>query len=537
MQKGMFDFKSFFHKNRVAITGGTGALALVLILAAAFSGSGKKTVEETEASENVVETSAVETTEAAAPAKGFYQKLSAGESVNVLVLGDSFLNGTDGETADNSFITMLEEAMSEKYEDVSFDIETFPKGNGVYSGYVTAKQLVDPYDAVILAYGMDDTPEVFPVFYEAMLRAIRTTSPEAAFIMLSDPSSVTAASGNAQANKSEIAALSDAYHAVYLDLGATLSDAASTAGTDGLYQNADGQKAMADAVLAKIDEEAAAGATVSTDEVAPVTEGVEALDSFVYISSGEFTEVNDTTYELTADMMTDEDGNPVMGVLGIDYSYLTGSNDVYITSDGEPFGRHTVDYSGMQAAQQILPVNDNLNTTDHLTVVFGTPEEAGTFTGIILSGNVTLPDSYDQFESMDVKELSAEELDDDSAEDDSADDGGISAEDVFGPEVSDEENEAPAPAPTTASAGGYQEGQIIEKDGVKYEYSDGQLWELEDDSSQNETEDAGVVSQGTDRPGYATSVVRNKIKIKVKTTEAATGDETTAAAAPAGPGA
>ncbi|MBR1855991.1 MAG: hypothetical protein IJ803_02835, partial [Oribacterium sp.] len=193
------------------------------------------------------------------------------------------------------------------------------------------------------------------------------------------------------------------------------------------------------------------------------------------------------------------------GLLAIDYEYLPGSNDVYVTVDGNPFGRSTVDFKGTESEQHIALINDDFKPAETITVSFGSADEANTFAGIIVSGNVKLPMSYDEFETKEIHQLSTEEI-----------------RALFGETEDENGSGGPGSEETEAAPEGNQDGDTQYIDGALYEYYQGEWYEvINDDSGNPET---GIKSQVA-----PTRSANEVITHREVVTSAATSAETSAA--------
>ncbi|SFG06942.1 SGNH/GDSL hydrolase family protein [Oribacterium sp. WCC10] len=481
------DFKSFFEQNKKACVGGLAGVAGVLLVLAAVTGQGNKasstTVEtaaaSTEASEeiNTDANSSVDFTTG-----NFYEKLAHNQPVSILVIGDGFARGTNLENVSNSWAELIASKLETGFSaDIQIDNYSLPSDNTAYSGYVMANEIPEgsEYDAVILSFGNYDDPETFSTFYESMVRSILSKCPETSIISLIEPASVTNTDGFADDNASAIQTITDHYHGLTIDIAKLMEadgkNASDTAQDDKINQNEDGNIMTADIILKAIRDKASEKAEEISSSIEPLNESVSVLESYTYIPAGDFVKVDDTTFEIPAGNILDNYGDAVTGLLGVDFDYQTGSNDVYVSVDGTPFGRSTVDFNGTDSEQHIVLINDNFAPAQYVTVSFGSAESAASFAGIVVSGNVTLPDSFDKFEKKEIKELSVEELDamlDEAG--DTADGGPGSGEDLI---------EADEVEETTKAKDNTLPTKYV--DGVLYEQFEGEWYEVINDDTGN----------------------------------------------------
>lgn len=474
------DFKTFFEQNKKACVGGLAGVTVVLLGVAAITSRNSGTSVET-----VAETT--ENTPAAASdvsAGDFYSKLSAGEPVSLLIIGDGFSAGSNLDDYSKAWAELISSKLHEEFSsDVTIDNYALPSDNTAYSGYVIANELPDgsEYDAVILSFGNYDTPDNFSTFYEGMIRALLNKCPETSIISIVEPSSVTNPDGYSDDNASAIQSITDNYNGITVDVAGLIqetgADVSASAASDMINQNEDGNTATADVIISSI-KSAVDVKLGHADSNADSLNDISALEDYAYIPASDFARVDDTTFAIPADYITDVDGDTVSGLLGIDYNYLPGSNDVYVTSDGAPFGRRTVDFAGTESEQHIVLINDNFEPSDHVTLSFGSVDEANSFAGMIVSGNMQLADSYDSFEPKEIVEPTSDTiltlLGEDSDED-------VIAEGGPGSETPDTSSEGPA------------DGDTKYIDGALYEYYQGEWYEVIDDDTGNP--DVGVKSQ------------------------------------------
>lgn len=553
----MEQIKQFVEQNKKACVGGlAGAVVVLLGIAVATSQSGSGSSAETAAAstEAMEETTVPETAPIDVTRGDFYNKLTTGNAVNILVLGDGFAYGDGASDASSAWAEQLSQKIGEAFHSANVFVNNYALSgnNGIYSGYVIANELNTDvqYDAVILSFGSyDDDKDSFGTFYEALIRSLNKKFPGIEVLSLIEPSSETDAEGPAAANAETIKTISSHYLGETIDIAQGFKDAgkdaSETAAKDKINQNDEGNNTTADVIVKAIQTAAeSADESGNTTSISPLNAGVSALETCVYIPSGDFAKLNDTTFEILADYLTDENGNAVQGLLGLDYDYLTGDNDVYVTVDGQPFGRNTVKYDGAEAQQHIVLINDGLSAADHVTIRFATKEEADTFAGMTVSGNVTLPASYDQFETMaseDSAELSAEELlaavDETNADGSSVlleagalngeiAEGGPGAAAVPEGAVSAESTAVTeTTAYSTTNETRYNNGVLEEKYG-------GEWWEVETEAVVDAN--AGVYAAGQDHPGSTptTGIVRKNAKVKTKSAGPggdSTSEETTVA--------
>lgn len=474
------DFKTFFEQNKKACVGGLAGAVVVLLGLVAVTGRGKSaaietTVAPTEAVESAKETQAP----AEEAANNFYAKLTHGQPVSLLVLGDGFAKGSNLENISTSWSELIIDKLQKEFSsEVSIDNYALPSDNTAYSGYVMAKEIPEgsEYDAVILSFGEYDDPETFGTFYESIIRNLIEKCPQISVISLIEPSSVTNPEGHASANASAVKSITDHYNGLTIDVAKLMEEnggnAKDTVDSDNINQNDDGNAKTADIILHAVKDFNGSKEENDYSSIDALDEKVSDLQSYTYISASDFAKVNDTTFELPAEMILDVYGEPVTGLMAVDFDYQPGTNDVYVSVDGTPFGRSVKDFGGKSAEQHIVLINDGFEPTQYVTVSFGSAAEAASFAGIVVSGNVTLPESYDKFESKEIQELDADALSSLIDQGDTVEGGPGSDDD----EEADEKD---------SSKKGPSNGDTKTEDGVLYEYFNGDWYEVINDDTGN----------------------------------------------------
>ena len=104
----------------------------------------------------------------------FYQKLSDGFDVNVLVVGDSIGAGAGTETDGQQWFKQLQ-AYLRTVNKASVSVTNVSMGgNTSYAGYVQTMALDDDidYDLAVICYGQNDALQGLDVYYEAIVQAI-----------------------------------------------------------------------------------------------------------------------------------------------------------------------------------------------------------------------------------------------------------------------------------------------------------------------------------------------------------------------------
>lgn len=513
------DFKTFFEQNKKACVGGLAGAVVVLMGLVAVTGRNNSASIETTAAPESAEAKQETTAQVETVSNNFYAKLANNQPVSVLVLGDGFAKGSNLENISTSWSELIIDKLQKEFSsEVSLDNYALPSDSTVYSGFVMANEIPDgsEYDAVILCFGEYDDPETFGTFYEGIIRNIINKCPEISVISLIEPSSVTNPDGHADDNASLVKSITDHYNGLTVDVAKLMEEnggnAKDTVDSDNINQNDEGNAKTADIILNAVKNFASGAGENDYSSISAIDEKTESLSDYAYISASDFAKVNDTTYELPADMILDVYGNNVTGLLGIDYDYQPGANDVYVSVDGTPFGRSTAEFSGTAPEQRIILINDNFEPAEYVTVSFGTPQEAESFAGIIVSGNLTLPDSYDSFEAKEIQELNMEQL----------------SELIDSDDQEEEPESDEAEEPDEPENDGLSNGDTKTEDGVLYEYYNGEWYEVINDDTGNPN--IGVKQEVVETRS-AGQVITNKETVRSSQEAQATQETTTEAAA------
>ncbi len=106
--------------------------------------------------------------------EGMYTKLSAGENVRLLIVGDSIGAGSGVKDEDN-WVSRLGRWIEVNYGTGCEITNVSMGGNSSFAGYARVKTLPEEpvYDAAVVCYGQNDGTKVFPGEYEALIRALK----------------------------------------------------------------------------------------------------------------------------------------------------------------------------------------------------------------------------------------------------------------------------------------------------------------------------------------------------------------------------
>ena len=350
----------------------------------------------------------------------FLNKLNAGEPVSILVIGDVFGTGAgakDGTNWTDLLISNIKESFG---SDVSVNNLSLPDGNNAYSAYVTlmneaAGNKDSVYDAVIVALGYYDVPFTFDLQYDGLLRSIKLQYPSAEIIGLIESASVTEPGGYSDETATYIRNLLEHYGAIVANMGEAFMVTGQDVNSftdDGILPNADGQKLYANWIVRKINDrlknpggnasekDNAGVSTTSILEtdgtITPVNPDATLYDHYYYIASDSFQRLDDCNFIIGAQELMAL-GSETVGMIGLDYDYLTGTNTAQVVIDNDIFGGLSFEKEDASPERHIRIVDNDASINDSIAVSFATKEQADGFHGLIITGNLNFNQPQDKY--------------------------------------------------------------------------------------------------------------------------------------------
>ena len=306
----------------------------------------------------------------------FYQKLTDGFDVNVLVVGDSIGAGAGTETDGQQWFKQLQ-AYLRTVNKASVSVTNVSMGgNTSYAGYVRTMALYDDidYDLAIICYGQNDALQGLDVYYEAMVQAIKNKYPNCSIVSILESSQRDYTS-----NITTIQSICDHYGIPVADTIAAFNNSGKAyddLSNDGVHPNDAGQEIYYETVKNVIDENVAAS-TGKMEDAAVINADVHKFDNFIwYGADTDFERVDDTTFTLNAS---------ASGILGIDYTFESGDNKADIYVDGELYKSPTVTFNYDFSQRHIMVVSDDCTVEKEIKVVFNSKEQADGFQGMCFS--------------------------------------------------------------------------------------------------------------------------------------------------------
>lgn len=296
----------------------------------------------------------------------FYQKLAEGHRVNILVVGDSI--------GAQPWIGTVQSHLKSTYGAKSYASNISMGGNTSYAGYVRTMTLADKvsYDLVILCYGQNDSAEDFGLYYEALLRAVKSKY----------NCSIISVLEHSQKEYTEkikiIQDLADHYGVLTADTIAPFQSDYDNLTADGIHPNNAGQELYAKTVGKVIDQAVVNAITErSNGEVSAVNDEVTAFDTFKWYGKNKFNRSHETAFTLKT---------KISGILGIDYTFQGGINTCEIYVDGKLFKAPQIDLDYDFSQRHIMIVSNNCTVENEIKIVFNDKKQAKGFYGICFSG-------------------------------------------------------------------------------------------------------------------------------------------------------
>ena len=304
----------------------------------------------------------------------FYQKLIDGFDVNILVVGDTFADGSAASAVEKRWTNLLPKAIADAY-DVNANLKTMIfDDNTSYSFYALVKQMStdESYDLVIICSGQYDAEETSTLHYEALIRALREKFGDINMIAILEH-----AQKDYTAKITGIQALAEHYGLQAADMVESFREEYDPYTTYDFFPNDEGHQAYCDTLMEVIKEGAEAGTGRTAEDVEPMDGQAANYDVLTFIPASEFDRTDNTRYTLNA---------PAAGNIGIDFDYINGDNGETVVIDGEDIVyEKTKKFNSPSSQRQIIYAAGGVNATTKVRVKFESKEEADTFRGMYVS--------------------------------------------------------------------------------------------------------------------------------------------------------
>lgn len=313
----------------------------------------------------------------------FYQKLADGFDVNILVVGDSIGEGAGASDAAHRWANLLQYNLQKTYGVKASLTNVSMGGNTSYAGYVRTMALDDgvDYDLVVLCYGQNDSKDYFGLYYESIIRAVRSRYPKASVI------SILESSQKDYTEKMQIIqATAEHYGIPIADTIAPFQANYDALVKDSVHPNDDGHQVYYQTVMNVIEPLVAGRRGYDPADVPIINDQVTVFDTFQCFSADQFTrEGNTFTLKTTTHGV----------ILGLDYNFTSGANSCKILIDGVEHAAPEVTFNYDSSQRHIMVVNkwlegEAVNVQNEIKVVFSEDEagknQADGFKGLAISG-------------------------------------------------------------------------------------------------------------------------------------------------------
>lgn len=254
----------------------------------------------------------------------FYQKLSDGFDVSVLIVGGSPGTGRGASDHEHAWPVLLEKEMETAWDTDVTITNLSLNDNTAYGGYVSVKRDEGSYDAAVILYGADDNVNNFGIYYESVIRAVLEKNPSCSIIPVLDNTSMAYTD-----NVRTIQQIAEYY-------GITTADTLAEAEQSPLsweellnngYPSDENQILYKNALMSVITEETDkyAGKPVYPEEYMHAETSF--FENLKYIPASSFERDGNTyTYAVTEEIQG--------RVAGMDLDYVTGNNYWELGTDG-----------------------------------------------------------------------------------------------------------------------------------------------------------------------------------------------------------
>lgn len=190
-----------------------------------------------------------------------YSRLKAGLPVRIAILGDSIGAGADTDPA-HAWYALLSSWLTESYGSPitmdNYSIGGTTSLTGYFQSETVLRQNIQSngcYDLIVICYGANDDPENFSLFYESMLRSVKTQNESCQIITFLESNLI----GYSQ-KTDEICRLSKLYGADVADMIQTYENSGipyEELSPDGTHPNTEGHYLYFETIRSIIEENAA----------------------------------------------------------------------------------------------------------------------------------------------------------------------------------------------------------------------------------------------------------------------------------------
>lgn len=314
-------------------------------------------------------------------ARSFYQKLKAGNKVNILILGDS-IGASTGASEGHDWESQMKEYLLSEYlgnnkELIQIENQSLG-GNDSYAGYVLAN-VVDPeddYDLVMICFGHNDDERYFGPCYEAIIRTVKERFPKSSIMAFLESSQ--------QVYTNKIRVIQDVCRNYKIPVIDTIDEfnqsgiAYEDLTVDGVHPNDKGYELYTDAIKKTIDSFVQKNEGFLPDTGICFEECLE-YENFRWfgVDSSRVKRESDTEFVINLNLM-------VGANIGLDYTRFKGKNGVKVLIDNNLITDYVDTYNHDFEQRTILLFVNGAGIQEELRIVFQSKEQADTFNGVAI---------------------------------------------------------------------------------------------------------------------------------------------------------
>ena len=301
----------------------------------------------------------------------FYQKLKDGFDVKILVVGDTIANGYGASSADVTWFNLVKKSIEEQYNvGVTMDNVSI-LDSGAYASYARVKMEEDEdYDLTLICTGANDTEETLPVYYEALLRAIRDTFTRCSAISIQEYME-----SDNNAKNMTIQSLSNAYNALSVDMYSHMVIDPTPYIQDGGYLNDAGHQLYADSIMSVIKKAVEDGTEYEVTQTAPIYTDTLKFDQFLYVPADMFTRTG-RQYVIETSLT---------GIVAIDFDVYPGDNSFDFYLDRVKTASLVLTNAIATPVEHIELIEGEVKANRRVGVIFATEEVADSFRGMCVT--------------------------------------------------------------------------------------------------------------------------------------------------------
>lgn len=301
--------------------------------------------------------------------KNVYQKIVAGEEINILIVGDSI----GAPSNDEAWSMLLKDYLEEKYGTIVNINNVSMGGNTSYAGFFRIMMLNDKedYDLAIICYGQNDGEKNFSMFYESMYKAIQEKFEDCSMI------SILESSQREYTYKMQtIMELAKYYNVPVADTISRFNNSSISyemLTEDGIHPNEEGHKLYFETIKDVIEEH------LNFYEVSEkrINSEIKKFNDTQAFKVDDFKRINDCTYEIKI-----ESGH---GIIGLFYDYVPGENKIEIYSDNLLLERVEFEWSAGFQQEHVDLLENEYEIGNKIKIKFTNATQADSFQGLSIS--------------------------------------------------------------------------------------------------------------------------------------------------------